>query len=546
MASMTQAEALAVLQTGTNVFLTGEPGAGKSHTINTYTRWLRDHAIEPAITASTGIAATHIGGLTIHSWAGIGIKRSLSEYDLDRIASTEHVVKRIRRTKILIIDEVSMLGPDTLSMVDAVCREVLGSSKPFGGLQVIFVGDFFQLPPIVRRAEVSDPQDFQSDLVFDQASAAPRFAYDSPAWARANPIVCYLTEQHRQDDADFLGILSAIRSNSFDDTHLAHIKKRATRVEDTPATAPKLYSHNADVDRINEHTLGGIDGTAKSFVMQGTGAPAIVAALKKSCLSPEALFLKVGASVMFTKNNPKEGYVNGTLGTVQSFNAYTGYPAVATRAGRIINVEPAEWSVEESGRVRARITQLPLRLAWAITVHKSQGMSMDEAVMDLRDVFEYGQGYVALSRVRRLAGLYLLGYNKRTFEVHPGVLAKDEQFRFASDTAAETFAKMDPAELAQMHANFITACGGNLEAQAPAAAAGALNPDGSQPESKLNLLRKKFPNAYRPWSDTDDEKLKELFEAGQTPVQLQKEFGRQRGSIRARLIKLGLIEEDAA
>ncbi len=141
---MTQAEALAILKTGANVFLTGEPGAGKSHTVNEFTHWLRSHGVEPAITASTGIAATHIGGLTIHSWAGIGIKRTLSQYDLDRIASTEHVVKRMRRTKILIIDEVSMLSPDTLSMVDAVCREVFGSAKAFGGLQMVFVGDFFQ------------------------------------------------------------------------------------------------------------------------------------------------------------------------------------------------------------------------------------------------------------------------------------------------------------------------------------------------------------------------------------------------------------------
>src|SRR5438132_2890381 len=131
---MTQAESLTILQTGANVFLTGEPGAGKSHTINMYVAWLRERGVEPAITASTGIAATHIGGMTIHSWAGIGIKKTLSEYDLDRIANTEHVVKRIRKTKILIIDEVSMLSPETLSMVDAVLREVLQNSRAFGGL----------------------------------------------------------------------------------------------------------------------------------------------------------------------------------------------------------------------------------------------------------------------------------------------------------------------------------------------------------------------------------------------------------------------------
>lgn len=530
---MTQDEALTILKTGANVFLTGEPGAGKSHTINQYTRWLRNHGVEPAITASTGIAATHIGGLTIHSWAGIGIKRFLTEYDLDRIASTEHVVKRIRKSKILIIDEVSMLSPDTLTMVDQVCREVLGSSKAFGGLQVIFVGDFFQLPPIVRRDDDESNHDGIDEL-FEESGPRPQFAYDSAAWMRANPVVCYLTEQHRQDDPIFLEVLSAIRHNNFTDTHLTHLKTRMVGSGKAPAQAPKLFSHNADVDRINEHTLGGIEGTPKSFVMQGQGAPALVAALKKSCLSPEALFLKEGASVMFTKNNPKEGYVNGTLGTVESFNLFNGYPIVVTRAGKRIEVEPAEWSVEDNGKVRARIVQLPLRLAWAITVHKSQGMSMDEAVMDLTQVFEYGQGYVALSRVRRLEGLYLLGYNPRTFEVHPDVLSRDEQFHISSEAAAEAFKNIGTDELRQMHENFIKACGGILEVTAKG---------GEVVESKLDKLRQKYPNAYRPWSEDDDEKLQELFEGGATPAQLQKEFGRQRGSINARLLKLGLIED---
>jgi len=542
MCLMTQSEALVILKTGANVFLTGEPGAGKSHTINEYTRYLREHSIEPAITASTGIAATHIGGLTIHSWAGIGIKKSLSVYDLDRIASTEHVVKRIRKAKILIIDEVSMLGPNTLNMVDQVCREVLGSQKAFGGLQIILVGDFFQLPPIVHKNEALDPEERQSDLIFEEKVSEQRFAYHSVAWVRANPVVCYLTEQHRQADPKFLEVLSAIRHNEFTEDHLAHLTPRVIDANKAPKNAPKLYSHNADVDRINEATLGNIEGTPKSFVMQSYGAPAIVAALKKSCLSPEVLFLKEGANVMFTKNNPKEGYVNGTLGTVVSFNLYSGYPTIKTRSGKLIDVEPAEWSVEESGRVRARISQLPLRLAWAITVHKSQGQSLDEAVMDLRDVFEYGQGYVALSRVRSLAGLYLLGYNNRTFEVHPDVLQKDIEFRDASDAAADAFEKIPQSELKQMQENFIKVSGGQV-VPIDEGKTRPSGPTGTQQAGRLARLREQFPNAYRPWSDGDDEKLKDMFEGGSTPSQLQKEFGRQKGSIHARLIKLGLIEE---
>src|SRR4051812_43108245 len=191
---MTQAEALTILKTGANVFLTGEPGSGKTHTINEYVPWLHDHGIEPAITPSTGIAATHIGGLTIHSWSGIGIKKFLSAWDLDRITQTERVVKHVRGTNILIIDEVSMLSAQTLSMVEAVCREVRANELPFGGMQVILVGDFFQLPPIVRRESVDE----QESLMGEKSGAD--FAFKSPAWEALKPIVCYLHEQHRQED----------------------------------------------------------------------------------------------------------------------------------------------------------------------------------------------------------------------------------------------------------------------------------------------------------------------------------------------------------
>jgi len=461
---VTQDEALTILKTGANVFLTGEPGSGKTHTVNQYVAWLRARGIEPAITASTGIAATHIGGYTIHSWSGIGIKRALSEYDLDRIASEERIASRIRRTKILIVDEVSMLAPDTLAMVDAVCREVLHNAHPFGGLQVVLVGDFFQLPPIVKIERRSDEEEpaFEQGMLIEEV--APRFAYDSSAWSRANPIPCYLTEQHRQDDDEYLRLLSAIRQNTFDKEHLRHLQSRKVEPERAPVLAPKLFSHNVNVDRVNDVMLHNVSGVPREYAMTTQGAPGLVAALVKSCLSPEKLFLKVGASVMFTKNNPKEGFVNGTLGEVESFNPFSGNPIVKARDGRLIEVEPMEWTVEDQGKIRARITQVPLRLAWAITVHKSQGMSLDEAVMDLSDVFEYGQGYVALSRVRRLDGLYLLGWNQRAFQVHPEVLDKDAAFRAQSEEAEHVFGEMPAAEKNTMHERFVRACGGTVAA----------------------------------------------------------------------------------
>ncbi|MFA6105329.1 MAG: PIF1 family DEAD/DEAH box helicase [Patescibacteria group bacterium] len=451
---MTQEEALMILKTGANVFLTGEPGSGKTHTINQYTNYLRARGIAPSVTASTGIAATHIGGMTIHSWSGIGIKNTFSKYDLDRITSSEYIVKRISRAKILIIDEVSMLAPDTLAKVDAVCRGIKESTEPFGGLQIILVGDFFQLPPIVNRFETVKTQ---PTLINNPPE---RFAYDSSSWKKANFMTCYLTEQHRQDDNGFFAILTAIRKNIFDSDHLKLIETRKVAHEKVHNNILKIYSHNVDVDLVNNAMLEKIVGRSEQYIMTAHGSKSLAEALKRGCLSPEILNLKVGAEVMFTKNNNKEGFVNGTLGTVIDFNQTTKLPIVRMRDGREITVDSMEWSVEEGNQVRARIIQLPLRLAWAITIHKSQGMSLDEAVMDLGAVFEFGQGYVALSRVRRLTGLHLLGWNERAFQVHPDVLIKDQEFREGSEVATAAFTELPEAELQKMHENFITAAGG--------------------------------------------------------------------------------------
>src|SRR3989338_560843 len=275
---MTQAEALNILKTGANVFLTGEPGSGKTHTVNQYVRYLRSAGVEPAITASTGLAATHIGGMTIHSWAGIGIKKYLSKYDLDRITTNERVVKRIGKAGVLIIDEVSMLGPSTLDMVDAVCRSVRRSHEPFGGLSVMLVGDFFQLPPVVsaveppvvKREELeNDDSDGASPGLWQKENSdkVPRFAYESSAWGRANFLTCFLSEQYRQDDQVFLNILSAIRRNEFEQDHLEHIEKRKVASGNNLDHVPQLYAHNLDVDRVNTDRLGKIKSDEKLFEM---------------------------------------------------------------------------------------------------------------------------------------------------------------------------------------------------------------------------------------------------------------------------------------
>ncbi|MDO8507351.1 MAG: AAA family ATPase [bacterium] len=442
---MTQDTAFSICKTGVNVFLTGEPGSGKTHTINRYVEYLRSHGIEPAITASTGIAATHIGGMTIHSWSGIGIKEMLSSADLGRIASKSYISKRINKTSVLIIDEISMLSENTLTMVDLVCKRVRENEQPFGGLQIILVGDFFQLPPI------------------SHGGGTNHFAFESESWADLDPTICYITEQHRQDDKEFLSVLNALRSGNFDEEHLCHIQKRMDQHLENSLEITKLFSHNIDVDRINSAELEKISSEEASFQMAQVGPRQLVAAIKKGCISPEEFSVKVGAVVMFTKNNPKAGFVNGTLGKIVGFDDDSGYPVVKTMDGRHIEAEPMDWTIEENGMIRAKVTQIPLRLAWAITIHKSQGMSLDAAIMDLSGVFEYGQGYVALSRVRRLSGLYLLGCNDHALLVHPDILEKDQEFRASSDKAEDCFVGISSKDLQKKYDVFITACGGNLK-----------------------------------------------------------------------------------
>lgn len=453
---MTQDGALKILKTGANVFLTGEPGSGKTHTINRYVEYLRSHKIEPSITASTGIASTHIGGTTIHSWSGIGIKNQLNKFELNKIATNDYVKKRVGKAKILIIDEISMLPIETLNLVDRVLRKVKENSKPFGGIQVVLVGDFFQLPPVIKRSK----NEYAEELPFNEESS--RFAFDSPIWREADFLTCYIKEQYRQIDDVLLQILAKIRSNSFDKPSLAQILQRKFDIQNVPPNAPKLFSHNIDVDIINDQMLGKIEAKRRLFKMEATGHEAIINSMKKGCLSPENLYLKIGAQVMFTKNDQKNGFVNGTLGEVVKFDELLDLPVVKTRSGRKIVVSRYEWTVEENGKVRGQITQIPLRLAWAITVHKSQGISLDEAVVNLSKVFEFGQGYVALSRVRCLSGIYILGWNNMAFQVSEEVLEKDREFQTQSIETEKMLSHFSDERLSKITNDFIVICGGDL------------------------------------------------------------------------------------
>jgi len=404
---------------GQSVFLTGPPGSGKTFVLNQFIQLAKAEKKRVAVTASTGIAATHIGGTTIHSWSGLGIRDSISERDEKWLKDNDRLVKRYNNVDVLIIDEVSMIHGKRLDMINQVCKWLRESDEPFGGIQIILTGDLFQLPPINR-----------DDTTID-------FAHLSDAWKELQPKICYLSEQHRQANDPLLDLLEAMRADDVGEAHFDALSERLGLDVPSGVSITKLYAHNQDVEQINDTHLKAISDDAKTFVMETYGVQAKIDQLTKSVLAPEVLELKVGAEVMFVANNFSEGFVNGSRGKVVRFK--DGSPLVELQLNkRIIAVEKHGWALEEDGKERARVSQLPLRLAWAITIHKSQGMSLDSAEIDLSRAFTPGMGYVALSRVRSLDGVFLKGINNTALVMHPEIFSFDKSLREASYELALT------------------------------------------------------------------------------------------------------------
>ncbi|CAN5354831.1 hypothetical protein BH09PAT4_BH09PAT4_04170 [soil metagenome] len=403
---------------GSSVFLTGAPGAGKTYVLNEFIGRAMRRRKRVAVTASTGIAATHIGGTTIHAWSGLGIRDQLSDWDLSRLKANNRLVKRYNSVDILVIDEISMLHGSRLDMVNQLAKMFRENDEPFGGMQVILVGDLFQLPPIVRGGGAQD------------------FAHQSSAWRELSPKICYLTEQHRQTQAgdSLLDLLESMRRGDVNELHEQSLRERLGREPEGDTVVTRLYSHNVDVDSINQRHLQALPGPRHTYKMQTSGSAAKIESLTKSLLAPIELTLAVGAEVMFVANDFSKGYANGTRGRVVDFAG--NQPVVELKNGREITVESHDWSLTEDEKVRATASQLPLRLAWAITIHKSQGMSLDGAIIDLSRSFTPGMGYVALSRVRSMDGVYLQGINNIALQLHPAIHEIDAELRQLSTALA--------------------------------------------------------------------------------------------------------------
>lgn len=416
---MDQELALAILLSGRSAMLTGAAGTGKTYLLNNFIVQARKRGKKVSVTATTGLAATHLGGNTIHSWSGIGVSDHLPNNFFERLSKTRRDV--ISKTDVLIIDEISMLHDFRLDMIDKVLRTVRENDQPFGGIQLVMSGDFFQLPPVNRPNEQGGG-----------------FVVYSDAWQELQPAVLYLERQYRQNDEQLLEILTALRTGDVRRRHVEALLARA-EVEPPDGDITELHTVNVDVDDINIQKLAELPGEERSYQQTTTGSKIYVENLQRSVLAPENLAIKLGALVMAVKNSPQKLYANGSIGTVVDFEPLTEYPVVEFRDGRRVTMVPDVWELRDGERKRASISQVPLRLAWAITVHKSQGMTLDAAKIDLRKAFVEGMGYVALSRVRDLDNLYLYGINRRALEVSPDALAIDEVLRQASRESVERY-----------------------------------------------------------------------------------------------------------
>jgi len=497
---MDQGIALEVLLQGNSALLTGPAGAGKTYLLNQFITLAKSEGKHVSVTATTGLAATHIGGTTIHSWSGIGIHDVLPKDFGKHIAKGRKEI--IDKTDVLIIDEISMLHDFRLDLVDEVCRDVRGNDKPFGGIQVILSGDFFQLPPVNRG---------------DSRSGG--FVVNSMAWQELEPVICYLIEQHRQDDAVLLDILNALRGGDIRRHHAQQLLDRVGVEPPKKAVVTELHTVNVDVDRINEARLDELSGDELIYTQTTTGAESYVENLQRSVLAPSSLRLKKGAFVMAVKNSLDRKYANGSLGKVVEFDPGTEYPVVEFLNGRTVVMVPETWELRDGDKKRASISQIPLRLAWAITVHKSQGMTLDAARIDLRKAFVEGMGYVALSRVKNLANLYLTGINQmalkasdeaRQIDASLKIRGKADSVRFAHLKKAAIHRKAQPMKVMKT---------------------------GSGWNEKIEKMRETHPNAYKSWEASDDAVLKQEFQQGASLKKLSAKLGRHEGSIKMRLQK---------
>jgi ATP-dependent exoDNAse (exonuclease V) alpha subunit len=398
-----QARAIQALEGPNNVFLTGGAGTGKSTVISGFIKGQEG----VAVLASTGTAAILLQGRTFHSFFGLGIMEGGADSVVERALKHRGIVQRLKRTRTLLIDEISMIGAAELMCAEKIARKARANSAPWGGLRMIAVGDFTQLPPVTRSQA-------------GEAGSERPWCFLSEVWRDSvfDPIV--MKEVVRSRDSDWNRILGELRWGEISEVSGEVLRSRVAPVSlDFKGT--RLFARRAQVEILNQDRLKMLPGRAREYPTLYMGRAQRIDELKRNAPVPEVLYLKQGALVMFRQNDPEYRFVNGTLGRVTQLR--DDEIEVELFSGKTVEVHPATFNMlDAEGEVIASASNFPLNLAWACTIHKAQGATLDRVHADLKGVWEHGQSYVALSRVRSLTDLTLEGLGPRSFLLDPEVL----------------------------------------------------------------------------------------------------------------------------
>ncbi len=396
-----QLRAFEALQGAQNVFITGGAGSGKSFLIRHFLAD-KDRREFPML-ASTGAAAVLVGGRTFHSFFGLGIMEGGVEATIEKASKNRQVVRRLKQVKGFIVDEVSMLSGATLRAAEIICRRVRSSDLPWGGLRVIAVGDFAQLPPVERGA-----------------SSHRGWAFLDPVWTWSGFQTQFLTTQQRCKDLEFMGILASVREGLVT-TEVRNYLDNKVEDEKEGYTGTLLFPRREETERYNLRKLEALDSEPHVFPTLFSGDERALAALKKYSPIPDTLTLKHEALVMLRQNDPQGRWVNGSTGLVKKIA-----PAKLTIEllnGRLIEIEKATFSMMDAeGEVIACAINFPISLAWATTIHKAQGATLDRMRVNLANLWEPGQAYVALSRLTQGIDLSIERWDVRSIKVDSKVI----------------------------------------------------------------------------------------------------------------------------
>jgi hypothetical protein len=411
-----QARALKLLQGKKNVFLTGGAGTGKSYLVREFLRSQPQRGFP--VLASTGAAAVLVGGRTFHGFFGLGIMEGGLKATVDRAAKNRRVVKRLRQISGFIVDEVSMLSGQTIAAAEAIARKARGASAPWGGLRVIAVGDFAQLPPIGAGCGEERVRDW---------------AFLDPAWEKSCFEPALLTSQTRVKDPGHMDILNLVRKGIVNGDVAKYLNSRILKDPLADFNGTRLFPRREDTERYNLTRLAEIRSPEREFPSIYAGDERSRASLKKSSPVPEVLRVKVGALVMLRQNDPLGRWVNGSTGHIAAISS--DKLLIDLLSGHSVGVEKASFTLlDGDGEVVASLTNFPVCLAWATTIHKSQGATLDRMRVDLSSLWEPGQAYVALSRVPHGDDLSIERWSPRSIITDPIVTEFYE--KLASDDEA--------------------------------------------------------------------------------------------------------------